>query len=114
MEPITPLSYEFFKIKNLVEHIWIMATNYATNWQALPFSQKYYGFARQLFVKRICTTWHLSCLAFDYINRIKKFYKLNSGENNLEDVAELDFLKHIDPDFMIIDDGNQLFYFLVL
>ena len=56
MELITPLSYEFFKTKSLVERIWLMATNYATNWQALPFSQKYYGFARQLFVKKICAT----------------------------------------------------------
>ena len=82
-----------------------MATNFASNWQKLSFSQKYYGFTKQLFVKKVCPTGHASCLAFDCINRIKKFYKSNSGENDLED--DLDFLKYIDPDFMIIDDDDE-------
>ena len=75
MEPIKFLSYEFFKQKNLVELAHLISTNYASNWQALPFSQKYYGFLRQLFVKNVFPTGHSSCLAFDYITRIKRFYK---------------------------------------
>ena len=107
MESMTPLYYEFFRQRNLIELPRIMATNYTSNWQALPFAQKYYGFARQLFVKKICAAGHWSCLALTYINNIKKFCKsYNDGEKNLEDIIDSEFLKYIDPDFMIIEDDD--------
>ena len=45
MEPMTLSNHEFFKQKNLVEVACIIATNYVSNWEALPFAQKYYRFA---------------------------------------------------------------------
>ena len=108
MEPMTPLSYKFFKQRNLIELAPIMTTNYTNNWQALRFAPKYYGFARQLFVKKICVAGHSSCLALTSIDNIKKFCKsYNDGEKNLEDITDLDFLKYIDPDFMTIEDDDE-------
>ena len=67
MKPLAPLSYEFVKQKNLVQLAQFLANNYTINWNELPFTQKYYGFARQIFVTKICATGHSACLAFDYI-----------------------------------------------
>ena len=52
MEPMTLLDKEFFKRKNLVNLARIIASNYACDFQVLPFTQKYYGLARQIFVKK--------------------------------------------------------------
>ena len=103
MEPMTALNKEYFKRKNLVELTRIIATNYTSNQQQLPFTQKHYGLARQVFVKKICETVQSYCLTFDYISSIKKFYKSNSGENELEEIIDLDFLEKIDLDFMIVE-----------
>ena len=93
MEPLAPLSYEFVKQKNLVQLAQFFANNYTINWKEMSFVQKYYGFARQIFVKKNCATGHSACLAFSYINRIKKYYQ----NGNLEDAFDLDFLGQIDP-----------------
>ena len=71
MEPMTTLNYEFYKQKNLVELARIIATNCASNWQALPFAQKYYGFAQQVFVKKFCEAGHSSLLAMNYVDNLK-------------------------------------------
>ena len=39
MEPMTALNKEYFKRKNLVELTRIIATNYTSNWQQLPFNK---------------------------------------------------------------------------
>ena len=76
MEPMTSLSYKFFKQINLVELARIIATNYASNWQALPFAPKVYnGFAWQFFVKIFCAAGHSSLLAMNYFDNLKKFCK---------------------------------------
>ena len=108
MEPMTPLPCKFFKQRNLIKLACIMAINYTSNWQALPFAQKYYGFGRQLFVKKICAAGHSSCLALTYIDNIKKLCKsYNDGAKNLKDIIDLEFLKYIDPDFMIIVNDDE-------
>ena len=99
MEPLAPLSYMFAKQKKLVKFAQVLANNLTINWKELPFAQKCYGFSRQIFAKKICATGHSACLAFDYINQIKKYYQ----NSNLEDVIDLDFLRQIDPDFMFIE-----------
>ena len=88
MEPITPLDKEFFKRKNLVDLARMIVWNHACDWQVLPFAQKYYGLARQIFIKRICAAGHSPCLAFEYVMKIKKFYKSNQ-EDILEDIIDL-------------------------
>ena len=103
MEPLMPLNQEFFERKNLVQLIWLIAENYASNWQQLPFTQKYYALARHVFVRKFCERGHSSCLAMDYMERIKLFYKSNSDGNNIEEIVNLEFLQKIDADFMIID-----------
>ena len=57
MEPMTLLNHEFFKQKNLVEVARIIATNYDSNWEALPFAQKYYRFAWQVLCKKVLWSW---------------------------------------------------------
>ena len=101
MEPMTPLDKEFFQRKNLIYLVCIITTNYVCDWKVLPFAQKYYGLAKQIFVKKICETGHSTCLTFECINCIKKFYKSNDIE--LETIIDTEFLQKIDPDFMIID-----------
>ena len=107
MKPMTPLNYEFFKQKKLVELACILATNYASNWQTLPFAQKYYGFPRQVFVKKFCEVGHSSLLPIYYVDNLKKFWKLYmDGEKNLEDVINVQFLIFIHPNFMIVEDDD--------
>ena len=48
MEPMTPLDKEFFKRKNLIDLVRIIATNYVCDWEVLPFAQKYYRLAKQI------------------------------------------------------------------
>ena len=103
MEPLTPLDQEFFERKNLVQLIKLIAANYASNWQQLPFTQKYYGLARQVFVRKFCETGHSSCLAMDYVEIIKPLYKSNSAGKNIEEFFDLEFLQQIDLYFTIID-----------
>ena len=98
MELLAPLSYEFVKQNHFVQLAQFLANNYTINWKELPFVQKCYSFSRQIFVKTICATRDSACLAFDYINRIKTYYQ----NGNLEDVVDLDFLRQIDFDFMIV------------
>ena len=95
------LNFELFKRKNLVDLAHIIKTNYVCDWEVLPFAQKCYRLARQIFVKKICDIGHSPCLAFDYISRIKKYYK--SNEMELETIIDMDFLEKIDPDYMIIE-----------
>lgn len=106
MEPLTPLDKEFFKRKNLVDLAGIIATNHACDWHVFPFAQKYYELTWQIFVHKICTAGYWSSLAFNYIGKIKKSYKSNDGGINLEDIIDLQLLKYIDSDFMIIDDNE--------
>ena len=73
MEPMTLLDKEFFKRKNLVNLARIIASNYACDFQVLPFTQKYYGLARQIFVKKNYVARNSPCLALEYISKIKKF-----------------------------------------
>ena len=67
MEPMTLLDKEFFKRKNLVDLARIIASNYACDFQVLPFAQKYYGLARQIFVKKIFMARNSPCLAFSIL-----------------------------------------------
>ena len=101
MEPMAPLDKEFFQRKSLIDLVRIIVTNYVCDWEVLPFAQNYYGLAKQIFVKKICQTGHSACLAFEYINCIKKLHKPNYME--LETIIDMEFLQKIDPDFMIID-----------
>ena len=74
----------------------------------MPFAQKYYACARQLFVKKFCAAGHSSCLVLIYTDNIKKYCRSYiDGEKNLEDVIDVEFWKFIDPDFMIIEDDNE-------
>ena len=55
---------------------------------------------------KICAATYSSSLAFNYFGKIKKFYKSNDADINLEDIIDLELLTYIDPDFMIIDDNE--------
>ena len=65
MKPLSPFSHKYFKQRNLVELAWSLANNYKLNWKAMPFVQKYYAFARKIFVKKNCATGHSAFLALD-------------------------------------------------
>ena len=65
MEPLSPSSYKYFKQRNLYELAWSLANNDKLNWKAMSFAQKYYAFARQIFVKKVCATEHSAFLALD-------------------------------------------------
>ena len=102
MEPNTPLTYEDFKWKNLVHLARLLAVNHSLNWDHLSFPEKYYGFARQLFVKFFCKSEQCCCFTYQYIEKLKKF-KGSSENGDLEEIADLEFLRTIDPDYLIID-----------
>ena len=70
MEPMKPLVKEFFQRKNLIDFVCIIAANYVCDWEVLPFAQKYFGLAKQIFVNKICRTGHSACFVFEYINCI--------------------------------------------
>ena len=43
-------NYDFLKKQNLVRLICILASNVLCNWKALPWAEKNYGMAKQVFI----------------------------------------------------------------
>ena len=91
---------EYLKNQNLVMLIRILALNLRCNWDALPWTQKSYGMVKQVFVRKFCKSGHSTKLAFEYIRQLK-LYK-HSDEVEVDGKVDLEFLKKIDPDYMII------------
>ena len=102
MKPNTPLTYQEFKLKNLFQLACLLAANHSLNWDHLPFAQKYQGIAKQLLIKIFRKCGKCCCLGQQFTEKSKKFE--GSGKNgNLEEIADLDFLRTIDSGYMIID-----------
>ena len=90
-EPNSFVDYEFLKKQNLVRLIRIIATNLRCNWEALPWTEKIYDMAKQIFVSKICKAGH----------GIKLY--ICSDEVEFDETVDLGLLKKIDPNYMIID-----------
>ena len=87
------------KIKIILIHI--LASNLCCNWSALPWAQKTYGMAKQIFVRKFCKSGHRANLAFEHIHQIKLY--IQSDEVKADEIVDLEFVKKIDPYYMIID-----------
>ena len=94
-------NYDFLKKQNLVRLICILASNVLCNWKALPWAEKNYGMAKQVFIWKICKAGHNANLAFEYIYQLKLY--ICKGQGEVDELVDLEFLKRIDPDYMIID-----------
>ena len=57
-KPNSFVDYEIFFKKNLVTLIRVIASNLRCNWEALPWVEKTYGMAKQIFVRKFCKTGH--------------------------------------------------------
>ena len=95
------VTYEYLKRQNLVVLIRILALNLNCNWDALPWVQKNYAMIKQIFVRKFCKSGYSANLAFEYIHQLKLY--IRSEEVEVNKIVDLEFLKKIDPDYMIID-----------
>ena len=95
------VDYDFLKKQNLVRLIRIIATNLRCNWEALTWAEKIYGMAKQIFVQKICEAGDSVNLAFEHIYQIKLY--IRSDEAKVDEMVNLELLKKLDPDYMIID-----------
>ena len=57
--------------------------------------------AKQIFLRKVCKSGHSTNLAFEYIHQIKLY--IRSDEVEIDKIVDLEFLKKIDPDYVIID-----------
>ena len=71
------------------------------NWEALPWAEKNSGMAKQIFTRKFCETGHSANLAFEFLYQIK--LHICSDEVEVDEIIDLELLKKIDPDYMIID-----------
>ena len=103
MEPQSQsiVTYEYLKRQNLVTLIYILALNLNCNWDASPWAQKNYAMIKQIFVRKFCKSGYSANLAFEYIHQLKLY--IRSEEVEVDKIVDLEFLKKIDPDYMIID-----------
>ena len=103
MEPQSQsiVTFEYLKSQNLVILIHILALNLNCNSDALPWAQKNYAIIKQIFVRKFCKSGYSAHLAFDYIHQLKLYIPSEKFEVNA--IVDLEFLKKIDPDYMIIN-----------
>ena len=71
------------------------------SWEALPWAEKIYGMAKQIFVSKICKAGHSTDLAFKYSYQIKLY--IRSDEVEVDEIIDLELLKKVDLDYLIID-----------
>ena len=67
----------------------------------MPWAEKTYSLAKQIFVHQICKAGHGANLAFEYIHQIKLCIRCSEVE--VDEIVDIEFLKKIDPDYKIID-----------
>ena len=94
------LEIEFFQQKNLVELLRDIHGNFSLDWRRLLFGQKYYGFARQCFVRKMSATGRLATEAFNYIERVKNHDRTTAP---LEDVVDVNILYEYEKLLVILD-----------
>ena len=85
----------------MVTLIRILALNLNCNWDPLPWAQKNYAMIKQSFVRKFCKSGYSTNPAFEYIHQLKLY--MCSEEVEVDEIVDLEFLKKIDPDYMIID-----------
>ena len=85
----------------MVTLIRVITSNLRCNWEALPWAEKNYGMAKQIFTRKFCETGHSANLAFEFLYQIK--LHICSDEVEVDEIIDLELLKKIDPDYMIID-----------
>ena len=95
------VNYEYLKRQNLVTLIHMLALNLNCNWDALPWAQKNYVVIKQIFVRKFCKSEYSANLAFEYIHQVKLY--IRSEEVEVDEIVDLEFLKKINSDYMIID-----------
>ena len=102
MEPQSQsiITNEYLKNQNFVMLIRILALNLRCNWDALPWAEKSYEMVKEIFVRKFCKSGHSADLAFEYIYQLKLY--IRSDEVEVDEIVDLEFLKKIDPDYMII------------
>ena len=70
-EVFSPLSYEYFKKKNLFDLLVGICNYRRADFERVPMMEKYYHCAKQCFVKRYCKCGGTSIDAFNFIKRVE-------------------------------------------
>ena len=99
-EPHMLLEIAFFQQKNLVGLLRDIHGNFSLDWRRLPFRQKYYGFARQCFVRKMSAAGHPMTEAFEYIEHVKNHDRTTTP---LEDVVDVNILYEYENLLVILD-----------
>ena len=92
------LSIEDFQERNLVELLRSIKQHCNANWHALPFTQKYYLFAKQCFVRKFCKCGKTAVEALKIVDEVKK----NNAGEKLEDI-DVNVLYDLENIFVILD-----------
>ena len=77
----------------MVRLIRILASNLRCNRKALPWGQKNYEMAKQIFVRKICKAGHSANLAFKYIYQLKLY--ICNDDVKVDEIVELELLKKL-------------------
>ena len=93
------LSIEDFKERNLVELLRSIKQHCNANWHALPFTQKYYLFAKQCFVRKFCKCGKTAVEALKIVDEVKK----NNAGEKLEDIIDVNVLYDLENILVILD-----------
>ena len=94
-EPKTPLEINWFKAKSLKQLLKICHDYWNLNWKEMPFGQKYYCFARQVFIRKCSKTRILPTEAFQFVYCVTKGF---NGGTPVEEIVDCKILKLFDYD----------------
>ena len=89
-EVFSPLSYDYFKKKNLFDFLVGIRNYQRADFETVPMVEKYYHCAKQCFIKRCCKCGGNSIDAFKFIKRVED---LPRGKPVKELISKDDLLK---------------------
>ena len=75
VEVDSPLTFDDFKKKSLYRLLLSIRNNYKEKWSLYPYTEKYYHYARQCFIKRYSKCSGNPIDGFKLIYRVFKFEK---------------------------------------
>ena len=98
-ELCSPLNFKDFKEFKMEKLVKMMRQCFHSDWQRLPWTEKYYHGCRQVFVKRVCKAGFSARIAFDIITTLEE-----NKMSPLEDIVDFSVLYEIDNIVMILID----------
>ena len=100
-EPPTLLEFEDFKRMNLEELLRMLFENFHLAWQRNNYAQKFYGMAKQCFIKRMCRLNRTATEAFQFTKIVTHYI---DADDELDDIIDLTILRQYESNYVEILD----------